>query len=130
MRRRSKYSKIPVFMIVCVFLGLLITAVIFMFVSFVMTKIDISKSVTQLISVAALALGTYFGGFICAKKYRKNGLIRGAVCGFSIFLIVTLLGSIFAGSLLSFSASSKLMLVIITGAIGGAVGVNSKRRRY
>lgn len=130
MRRASKRPKIPAFMIFCVVIGFFITAAIFLLVSFIMTKIDISKSMTQLISVSALALGTYFGGFICAKKYRKNGLIRGAVCGFSIFLTVTVLGSIFAGSILSFSASSKLLLVVITGAVGGAVGVNSKRRRY
>ena len=123
MRRASKRPKIPAFMIFCVVIGFIITAAIFLLVSFIMTKIE-------LISVSALALGTYFGGFICAKKYRKNGLIRGAVCGFSIFLTVTILGSIFAGSILSFSASSKLLLVVITGAVGGAVGVNSKRRRY
>lgn len=117
-------------MLICVALGIMITALIFLVLSFIMTKIDLSKGLAQVLSVSALGIGSYFGGFICAKKYRRNGLIRGAVCGFSIFVIVLIIGSVFAGSILEFSASTKLMLVIITGAIGGAVGVNSKRKRY
>lgn len=95
-----------------------------------MTKIDVPKSITQVLSIAALALGSYFGGYICAKKYRKNGLFRGAACGFIIFVAVMIIGSVFAGSVISLTSSTKLLLVIAAGAVGGAIGVNSKRRRY
>lgn len=95
-----------------------------------MTKIDVPKSITQVLSIAALALGAYFGGFICAKKYRKNGLLRGAACGLLVFIAVMIIGSLFAGSVINISSTAKLLIVIVTGAVGGAIGVNSKRRRY
>ena len=132
MRRRRKHLSVnlPIFIFVCALIAILITALIFIVISFIMTKIDVPKSITQVLSIAALALGSYFGGYICAKKYRKNGLLRGAACGFIIFIAVMIIGSVFAGSVISITSSTKLLLVIAAGAVGGAIGVNSKRRRY
>ena len=132
LRRRRKHLSVnlPVFIFVCAFIAILITVLIFIAISFIMTKIDVPKSITQVLSIAALALGAYFGGYICAKKYRKNGLIRGAACGLLVFIAVMIIGSLFAGSVISISSSTKLLIVIVTGAVGGAIGVNSKRRRY
>lgn len=132
MRRRRKHISVnlPIFIFVCALIAILITALIFIVISFIMTKIDVPKSITQVLSIAALALGSYFGGYICAKKYRKNGLLRGAACGFIIFVAVMIIGSVFAGSIISLTSSAKLLLVIAAGAVGGAIGVNSKRRRY
>jgi len=129
-RRRHFSANLPIFIFVCALIAILITVLIFMAISFIMTKIDVPKSITQVLSIAALALGAYFGGFICAKKYRNNGLLRGAACGFLVFVFVMIIGSLFAGSVIGISSSTRLLLVIITGAIGGAVGVNSKRRHY
>ncbi len=132
MRRRRKHisANLPIFIFVCALIAILITALIFIVISFIMTKIDVPKNITQVLSIAALALGSYFGGYICAKKYRKNGLLRGAACGFIIFVAVMIIGSVFAGSIINLTSSAKLLLVIAAGAVGGAIGVNSKRRRY
>lgn len=132
MRQRRKYLSVnlPIFVVVSALIAIIITVFIFLIISFVMTKIDIPKNITQVLSIAALALGAYFGGYICAKKYRKNGLLRGVVCGFIVFIIVMIIGSLFAGSVIDLSSSSKLLIVVVTGGIGGAIGVNSKRRRY
>lgn len=130
-KRRKHFSvNLPIFIFVSALIAIAVTALLFTFVSFVMTSIDIPKNITQVISIAALAVGAYFGGYICAKKYRKNGLLRGAACGFLVFLTVMIAGSLFAGSMLSISSTTKLLIVIATGAVGGAIGVNSKRRRY
>ncbi|MCD8328487.1 MAG: TIGR04086 family membrane protein [Ruminococcus sp.] len=131
LKRRKHFSvNLPIFIFVSALIAIAVTALIFTFVSFVMTSIDIPKNITQVISIAALAVGAYFGGYICAKKYRNNGLLRGAACGFLVFLVVMIAGSLFAGSMLSISSTTKLLIVIATGAVGGAIGVNSKRRRY
>ncbi len=132
MRQRRKYLSVnlPIFVVVSALIAIIITVFIFLIISFVMTKIDIPKNITQVLSIAALALGAYFGGYICAKKYRKNGLLRGVACGFIVFVIVMIIGSLFAGSVINISSSSKLLIVVVTGGIGGAIGVNSKRRRY
>ncbi len=132
MRRRRRHisANLPIFIFACALIAILITVLIFIVISFIMTKIDVPKNITQVLSIAALALGSYFGGYICAKKYRKNGLLRGAACGFIIFVAVMIIGSVFAGSVISLTSSTKLLLVIAAGAVGGAIGVNSKRRRY
>lgn len=128
--RRRRRLNIPLFLFLCVLIAIAVGALILLAVSYIMTKLDISSAIAKIISLSALAVGSYFGGYICAKKYRKNGLIRGAVCGLIIFAVVFTTGSVFLGGLMKFSSIARLLIVIAAGAVGGAFGVNSKRKRY
>ncbi len=67
LKRRKHFSvNLPIFIFVSALIAIAVTALLFTFVSFVMTSIDIPKNITQVISIAALAVGAYFGGYICA----------------------------------------------------------------
>ncbi len=101
-----------------------------MFFSFILTKIDAPNKVVKLLSTVALGAGTYFGGYICSRRKHNKGIYRGALCGFMMFCVIVIFGAIFADTVLSFSATSKLILTLVCGAIGGIVGANSKYHRY
>lgn len=98
--------------------------------SAVISKIDAPSAVVAVMSTAALCAGAYSGGFVGAKKRRKNGMMVGIVTGTAIFFVIFLLSLIFAKTAVSISAGTKLILAVIFGAVGGVIGVNSKNKRY
>ncbi len=70
-------------------------------------------------------------GFKAARHFLKQGLLSGALTGIFYVLAVYLIGGIAFGNF-GFSSSALLSAVIrvICGAIGGIVGVNSRRKKY
>ncbi len=132
-RRRTSSSSVKkdiFFVFLAILAGFLITVLVLLFFSFILTKIDAPDKVIKLLSTVALGVGTYFGGYICSKRKHNKGIYRGALCGFIMFCMIVILGAIFADTILSFSVTSKLILTLVCGAIGGIVGANSKFKRY
>ncbi|MDE6774870.1 MAG: TIGR04086 family membrane protein [Ruminococcus sp.] len=82
-----------------------------------------SMQFVNFLTVVSLMIGGYFSGFICGRYRRKHGFIDGAVCGIIIYILL-----ISGGMICSvFPLKEKLLLLMIAGAVGGVVGVNSKR---
>lgn len=109
------------------------TAAVFVCVAvtgFVMTIIDISDSVLSVLTSAALCVGSYFGGYIAAKRRRQSGLLMGMLCGLMMFGVIFAGSYIFAGAAGGFSGSAKLVMTLLFGAAGGIIGVNSKSSRF
>lgn len=110
--------------------GILIILIIVLVFSFVLTKIDLPEGVVSAVTAAALCIGAYCGGFICARRNRRNGLLLGAVCGSVIFLVLFVVSIIFVRSSEGLAGSTKLIFVVLCGAVGGIAGVNSKNSRF
>ena len=98
--------------------------------AFVITKIDVTGKIVTMFSSVALCVGAYFGGLLAAKRRRKNGLLMGVLCGLFMFFVILIISTCFIRTIASFSPSFKLVLTILSGGIGGIVGVNSKNSRY
>lgn len=108
---------------------LVLMGCLFLF-SLIVSKIDMPDAAITVMSTVSLCAGAYAGGFCCAKKRRKNGLVSGVLTGFSMFVVIFLISLIFARTAVSISAFSKLMWAVVFGAVGGVLGVNSKRRGF
>lgn len=98
--------------------------------AFVLSRINAPALLVSAFSTAALGLGTYCGGYICARKRRRSGMAMGVLCGVIIFMIVLIIGTLFAKAALGIGAGGKLVLAVVCGAVGGVVGVNTKSKRY
>ena len=70
------------------------------------------------------AAGGVVSGYICGKYRRRRGLADGIICGGVLCLILTAAAVAVWGDL---PELWKLILLICSGAIGGVMGVNSKR---
>ncbi len=81
-------------------------------------------SAIRFISLIPLFTGAFSGSFFCGKHRRKKGLIEGIICGVLLYLALLVFGIVFTGSL---AGLKKLLLLVVSGAIGGVTGVNSKR---
>ena len=109
--------------------AILIVLVIILIFAYILTKTDLPDSVISVVTAAALCIGAYAGGYIGAKKNRRNGLIVGVLCGAFIFIVLFIFSLIFASSAEGLSGGAKLFLVMLCGSVGGIVGVNSKNKR-
>lgn len=110
--------------------GLLMIFVCLLGFSVIITKINAPDALVTVLSTIALCIGGYCGGYMSARKRRKNGLFMGVISGIVIFMIIVIIGTIFANTALSLSAGGKLILTMICGAVGGIIGVNTKHKRY
>lgn len=98
--------------------------------AFIITKIDVTDKIVTVMSSVALCIGAYAGGFLAAKKRRRNGLLMGILCGLFMFFVILVISTFLIQTVSGFSPSLKLILTLLFGAIGGIVGVNSKHSRF
>lgn len=108
-------------------LGLAVMAIVLGAFAFIMSKIELPQGVEDAFSVLALGLGCLSSGFVAGKILRSGGLINGGKCGLLIFIVI-LIFSLFSGSFTGTLFLTKLIICLISGAIGGVIGVNSRIR--
>ena len=111
-------------------IGFSVVFLLIIIFAYLITKIDAADTVVSVMTSAALCVGAYAGGFISARKRRKNGLFMGVLCGIFMFFVIFIISTFFAQTISGFSGSAKLIMTLIFGALGGIVGVNSKSRRF
>lgn len=69
-------------------------------------------------------LGSMAAGFLCSLMSREKGFLFGIVCGFLLFLILLLVALLVWQQKLGSYTLVKLFAMLLSGAIGGIIGVN------
>jgi putative membrane protein (TIGR04086 family) len=110
-------------------IGALVITILFVFFALMMSFNILPLSSANIISSISISVGAFFAGFISAKKLTKNGLLIGLICGFIMFLLFTLIGMAAFKSAPNTASLIRLLLFIISGAIGGIIGVGSADKR-
>lgn len=86
--------------------------------------------VAPAVASVSMAIGSFLSGWVAAKKLGKNGLIIGLICGVALFLLFTIIGLAAFGQTPQLSTLIRLIIFIVSAAIGGILGVgNSNKRR-
>lgn len=80
------------------------------------------------ISILISAIGVFLGGYISASVTKEKGLLIGALCGIIIFIIIFLSGMFFTTDKISSITLVRLIIFILTGALGGIKAVNKKEK--
>ncbi len=124
-RRRASLWTNSVFSVLISALAGACMSLAFIFLSslFVLFLMD-SLQYISFFSHTALVLGALSAGFLCGKRRRRNGLKEGILCGAVMYVMIFVGGVILCSSAVS---PKKLILLAVAGAIGGVMGVNSKR---
>lgn len=122
--RKSVWTNSIVTVIIAVLAGILFIFCMSLLLSVVMYYILGDMRVSKVFSIIAICLGTYISTYVCGKFRRKHGLARGIICGTVIYIIIAVCGLIFFKE---FTGIKKLLLLTVSGAVGGVTGVNSKR---
>lgn len=122
--RHSIWTKgclsIAISVVVGICIVFLCTAVFSVFTFFLMDSMEFKA----FFSTAAFIVGAFFCGYMCGRFRRKRGLVEGIQCGILMYTIVSIIGVIAGKGILSLE---KLLILIAFCALGGVIGVNSKR---
>ena len=121
-------NKTAVSMLKAVTLGLLVTAALLLLFSFVLSRWELPFSLLNPLVTAALVLGGGSAGFSVARMLRENGLLLGGLCGAVLFLLLAM-ASAWSQSAFGMPALIKLVICTVSGAIGGVLGVNLRKKR-
>ncbi len=84
----------------------------------------ISPSYIHLIVTFLTSFGAFAGGFAAGKCEGKNGILTGSICGIILFFLILIGSFIVIRGPITFSTLTKLIVIVISGGIGGIFGVN------
>lgn len=126
--RNDDSASIFIKMLKAVTVGLFALTVMLLLFSFILTKVDVPFSLLNPISMVLIALSCILAGYLASRSIRKRGFIIGALCGAMIDLILILL-SFFFSDCFDLQVLLKLAVSVLSGSIGGILGVNQKAHR-
>ena len=112
----KKVIKGSAFSIIITLIGLLVYSIILSYTS-------VSESTIPTI----VAISILIGSTISTSNIKKNGIINGMFVGLIYIAIIYLLSSIVTGNfLLNITSIIMIITSVLTGALGGIIGVNKK----
>lgn len=116
----KKVIKGSAFSIIITLIGLLIYSIILRYTS-------VSESTIPTIVIIITAISVLIGSTISTSNIKKNGIINGMFVGLIYIAIIYLLSSIVTGNfLLNITSIIMIITSVLTGALGGIIGVNKK----
>lgn len=110
-------------------LGVAIAMVILLGFAFLLLILKISTDYIPVLAKAVLILGAFSGGIISAKGRSTSGWLYGSLAGLLYFLILLVLGLVFkANTGFGLNKMVSLLFCVISGTIGGILGINMKSK--
>lgn len=116
----------PVLLGVCV--GALVCVVVLLLLAVLLTVTDIPKAAVTPMAVAAAGIGAFFGGLTAGALAKEKGWLFGLTTGAVLYLLIFLMALPRLPEVSGSYALIKLLILIGCGAVGGMVGVNTRRR--
>lgn len=102
---------------------------LFLFAFMLVTVKSVPQFLIQYIAIFCAVIGAFVSGYIAIRIYRAKGLIYGALAGFLLFIIITLLAFIISRDKFTYLTLTKLLAMTFSGALGGFLAINKKRRK-
>lgn len=116
----KKVIKGSAFSIIITLIGLLVYSIILSYTS-------VSESTIPTIVIIITAISILIGSTISTSNIKKNEIINGMFVGLIYIAIIYLLSSIVTGNfLLNITSIIMIITSVLTGALGGIIGVNKK----
>lgn len=122
----NKYLKSSLF---SVLIGEVATMVLLLLFSVLMCNVDIPDVGGTVFIIAATSIGGFFAGYVNGRILKHKGIIAGAICGTMLMIILIILKLAFFMPLPDGVTVLKLALVLVSGIIGGIMGVNKKKQK-
>lgn len=114
--------------LVGVAVGLIGCIGLLMLMALIVQSVDVPRAAILPLAIAAAAIGAFLAGLTAAAIAGQKGLLLGAVCGLVLWLLILLAGVARYEGVSGGSALIKLAALLLSGGIGGVLGVNMRRR--
>lgn len=112
----------------CLF-AIILSIILLTIYALLLANTTISENTIMPVVLTITGISILIGGTISSRKMKKNGLIYGGIIGLVYVLTLYLASSIsMVGFSLSVNSFMMLAVGVITGIIGGIIGVNMQAR--
>lgn len=109
--------------------AIITSAILLLIFAILLCYTSLSESTMLPVILVVTGVSILIGSMISTRKIRKNGILNGGMVGLIYIIILYLISSLFlAGFSLTFNPFIMLVVGIITGMIGGIIGVNTNRK--
>jgi len=106
--------------------GVLCCLLVLMICAMIIAAVDMPQMAVTPMAIIAAVIASFVAGLVCARVSGKNGLVYGALCGITLYVLVMLAGFIALKDVRGIYALAKLLIMTGVGSIGGIVGVNHR----
>lgn len=108
-------------------LSYILTLILILIMSLLLTYTSLKESNIPLLNTIIMIISISFGGLYIAIKVEENGWLNGGILGILYFLILVFLNYLFVKPFtFDIFSISKFLISLITGIIGGVLGINLK----
>lgn len=125
----NKFKEIAKYTAVSIGIGLLATLLLLLIMSALIIVLNISFSLYPIFAVSCLVVGAVICGFCNARLNENNGLIFGLLSSAVMYFIILIVTVILGFNSIGTQLFIKFIIVLLSGAIGGIIGVNNKKSK-
>ena len=110
-----------------VIISIVISILLLTIYAVILTYTSTSENTIKPVVITITGISLLIGSFISSMKLKKQGMLNGGIVGFIYILSVYIISSIWLSNF-SIDLESIIMIIvsIITGMIGGIIGINIK----
>lgn len=109
---------------------ILVAAVFICIFGLLMMILELDKIYSPLLANISISIATLVSSYITSKKIGNKGYLTGLIVGGVTFLIITLISFIIDEGSITTNTLFHLIIIILSGMIGGVLGVNKKQEKY
>lgn len=125
---KEKFKVMPIILTIAIQIAVAMISVALFAVIINLGEIDYKYS--PVFGSVAIALGTFASSYYLSNQKGSKGYITGLLVGLIIFAIVTLIGLVIDDGGITINTLFHLIITVLSGAVGGVMGVNRKGKRY
>lgn len=105
--------------------SILITLMLLFIYAILLTSTNIPESTMSVVVITITGISILIGSSISSFKIKKRGIVNGGLVGLIYVITIYLISSIaLIGFSMNITSIVMLMVAIVTGMIGGIIGVN------
>lgn len=116
-----------------IFVSILIGTIVFVILlplfALIVTLLDLDISSTGPLASICIGISSAISGYIAARKIKRKGIVIGGLCGLIIFFLIKLISLLINSSGITLITFIHLIIIVLSGCIGGIIGVNSGEKR-
>ena len=126
---KSEFKKNLVRIIKGSIFSIITSAILLLIFAVLLCYTSLSENTMLPVILVVTGVSILIGSMISTRKIRKNGILNGGIVGIIYIIVLYLISSLFlAGFYLTFKSFIMLIIGIITGMVGGIIGVNINRK--
>lgn len=120
--RKSRYYSL----VFSTMVGLLHIFLLILLFGYARSQTDMPDVLVSVLLSLIICSGGLLSGYLYGKNKRRKGILNGVVCGSVIYTAIFIFGIFYLKALPPLRLLRFLIMLCISGAVGGVAGVNSR----